>query len=460
MIPVMEFIEMGPDPENPKPVLGYQAIDIQKARLELVKPTNMTEYAIEIHQQVTNEEPPEEMANQHEAVVKKFEQYEEADPKLPKFFDDLANGVYQGVIKTPNKEGGAPLTLAWLKENEICDEQRLHDYYENAKFEYECGQYPVAMEMLANFLLVEEHNPANPNQSDMGFQALWGKFAALIVLPEEQYPSKWDLTMEVFGQLKSAIDSREIEKAGGEARMNAKQVLQQRTWLLHWSLFVFWNHVKGRDEIIGAFMSEKYLQTIQINAPWLLRYLTTAVVINQRRRSELGNLLKEVERAHYMYTDPITQFLECLLVDFDFDEAQEMLGECQEVLKADYFLTNYTDDFIKAARHLVFETYCKIHQKIDLKGLAKKLQFKSDEEAESWIVNLIRTADLDAKIDSSSNCVVMGTKYPSVYQQVINKTKDISIRTHQISMGIDRLVAAEASQPKRVTSTGGGYYDD
>ena len=45
LIPVMEFIEMGPDPENPKPVLGYQAIDIQKARLELVKPTNMTEYA-------------------------------------------------------------------------------------------------------------------------------------------------------------------------------------------------------------------------------------------------------------------------------------------------------------------------------------------------------------------------------------------------------------------------------
>ena len=41
--------------------------------------------------------------------------------------------------------------------------------------------------------------------------------------------------MAEFENLKAAIDAR---KDGD------KQQLQQRTWLLHWSLFVFWNHPK------------------------------------------------------------------------------------------------------------------------------------------------------------------------------------------------------------------------
>lgn len=32
------------------------------------------------------------------------------------------------------------------------------------------------------------------------------------------------------------------------------QSLQQRTWLIHWSLFVFFNHPKGRDNIIELFL--------------------------------------------------------------------------------------------------------------------------------------------------------------------------------------------------------------
>ncbi len=35
--------------------------------------------------------------------------------------------------------------------------------------------------------------------------------------------------------------------------------------------------------------------------------------------------------------------------------------------------------------------------------------------AEKWIVNMIRNARLDAKIDSAKNHVIMGTQYPSMY---------------------------------------------
>lgn len=34
--------------------------------------------------------------------------------------------------------------------------------------------------------------------------------------------------------------------------------LQQRTWLMHWSLFIFFNHDSGRNGIIDLFFSERY----------------------------------------------------------------------------------------------------------------------------------------------------------------------------------------------------------
>jgi len=49
--------------------------------------------------------------------------------------------------------------------------------------------------------------------------------------------------------------------------------------------------------------------------------------------------------------------------------------------------------------------------------LSEKLNM-DQEAAERWIVNLIRNAKLDAKIDSAANHVIMGTQYPSIYQQV------------------------------------------
>ena len=51
------------------------------------------------------------------------------------------------------------------------------------------------------------------------------------------------------------------------------------------------------------------------------------------------------------------------------------------------------------ARLLIFETYCRIHQCIDLAMLADKLNMDKSA-AETWVVNLIRNARLNAKIDS------------------------------------------------------------
>ena len=49
---------------------------------------------------------------------------------------------------------------------------------------------------------------------------------------------------------------------------------------------------------------------------------------------------------------------------------QMKLKECEEVLENDYFLAALKDDFVENARLFIFETYCRIHQCIDMRMLA------------------------------------------------------------------------------------------
>uniref|UniRef100_A0AAY5KRF3 Eukaryotic translation initiation factor 3 subunit E n=1 Tax=Esox lucius TaxID=8010 RepID=A0AAY5KRF3_ESOLU len=196
-------------------------------------------------------------------------------------------------------------------------------------------------------------------------------------------------------------------------------------------------------ETTRQMQSTRYLNAIQTMCPHILRYLTTAVITNKdvrKRRQVLKDLVKVIQQESYTYKDPITEFVECLYVNFDFDSAQKKLRECESVLVNDFFLVACLEDFIENARLFIFETFCRIHQCISISMLADKLNM-TPEEAERWIVNLIRNARLDAKIDSKLGHVVMGNNAVSPYQQVIEKTKSLSFRSQMLAMNIEKKMA-------------------
>ena len=56
----------------------------------------------------------------------------------------------------------------------------------------------------------------------------------------------WDTALEDLNRLKEYIDSNTFN--------TPLQALQQRTWLVHWSLFIFFNHPKGRDLIVEMLL--------------------------------------------------------------------------------------------------------------------------------------------------------------------------------------------------------------
>jgi translation initiation factor 3 subunit E len=60
------------------------------------------------------------------------------------------------------------------------------------------------------------------------------------------------------------------------------------------------------------------------------------------------------------------------------------------------------------------------------------------EEAERWIVNLIRNASLEAKIDSQQGTVIMDSQALSPYQIIIEKTKNLFNRTQTLAHNSER----------------------
>jgi len=314
--------------------------------------------------------------------------------------------------------------MSYLQKVEKVPPECLDALYQYAKIQYECGKYSIAAELLT-------HYRSLTNDQEKSFSALWGKFAAEILT------QNWRQASDDLKILREAIDTKTFK--------SPLLQLQHRTWLIHWSLFVFFNHSKGRSGLIDMFfqdntMARSYLNTIQTTCPHILRYLTTVVITSKRRRNVVQDLVKAIHQEGYTYCDPITQFVERLYLDFDFDAAQQQLRECEQVLLTDFFLVSCHSEFVENARLLLFETYCRIHSCIDIRMLAAKLSM-DEEAAERWVVDLIRNARLDAKIDSASSHVVMSAQHPNIYQQVIEKTKGLSFRTSIITNNLHQFLA-------------------
>lgn len=233
--------------------------------------------------------------------------------------------------------------------------------YKFGQFQYSIGNYSGASDYLYHFRVLS-------TDSSLVLSSMWGKLASDIL------EGSWDAALEELNGLREHIDQRGASGPGGPLL-----ALQQRTWWLHWSLFVYYNHPGGRDALLETWLNQNYLNTVQTSSPWLLRYLVAAVVISRKstlRSSTAGNsarsreAVRDVVRAlsqeQYQYQDPITEFLRKLYGEVDFEGARQEMSNAAKVLEDDFFLEQFKDEFVENARYLVSEAYCKIHHRIDI----------------------------------------------------------------------------------------------
>jgi translation initiation factor 3 subunit E len=392
----------------------YSKEDLLNAKLELVRQTNMVDMEMQIVQQLnSNEAASMDFQGKKESVDKRCKELHDQAGKLV----DLIENDFDTVKELTENEN---FNMVYLQENNNVTSENLNALYKYGKELFNCGSYNEALFYLNYYVRLDPF-------SNQGFSALWGKLACNIL-------ANTDKGCEAAWTDLKYIADEWVDKS----KFSATMTLEYRAWLLHWSIFIFFNknNSNGREQIVEfLLLKDKHLNAIQNYCPWLLRYLAAAVVISKKGRRS-GDLLKKVVRItqqeRYTYKDPITQFVEALYVDFDFEGAQNMLKECEKVFEVDSFLYKFKDDFMNNSRSFIFETYFRIHKKIHIDMVAEKLN-KTPDEAERWIVNLIRNARLNAKINSEEKYVVMQSKYPSIYQRMMEKTKNLQYTTYVLA---------------------------
>ena len=352
------------------PLQLFQEEDLLKAKYALLSQTSMIDSSIDIFKDLhPDQEPEPALVLKRDEVVARLRQLQQDSAPLVELFQSKK-------VQEEAQRGDGDYLRKYLEENHGFKAESLDTLYDYGRILYDIGRFvprmcrgspcavwwgrrlppttlnqsqlcgqlflsslscrgrsnrsvALACLLVVSHLVLPRYGDAavvlyqyNALSTDTTktFSALWGRFAAGILVQD------WDNALEDLNRLKEFIDTTPCEPL--------KQ-LQQRTWLIHWSLFVFFNHETGLDAIIDLFLYQpEYANTIQTVCPHILRYLTTAVIAQsqtQKRRDVLKHLVKVIQQESYTYRDPITEFVECLYVNFDFDGAQKKLRECELV---------------------------------------------------------------------------------------------------------------------------------
>merc|ERR1719430_746445 len=231
----------------------------------------MVDYAIDVHQNLyPDKDAPASLKEKRLQVVENFKKLQSETEPVLKIFED------QEVTRQIQQSRDSKQLLDFLTKGYNFKPEMVDTCYKFAKVQYECGNYSGASEYLYFHRILVQSTDVNY------LNGMWGKLASEILM------QNWDTALDDFNRLRQFID----ESVFG----SSLQTLQQRTWLIHWSLFVFFNHPKGREHIIELFLYQpQYLNVIQTMCPHILRYLTTAVITNKdvrKRRQVLKDLVK------------------------------------------------------------------------------------------------------------------------------------------------------------------------
>jgi len=298
MFPLLEYLDGLIESDR----ISYSSKDVAAARLSLLRPTHMVDYAVDTYKSVHGDsaEIPAEMEEQKTQVFKQLEELESGCKPLT----DLCNNEEE-----KNKLiASGKWSIGALSEDASLNitPEVLEIYRKTAKFQFECGDYQRARDMLENYisLLAKPPSPESKNEEDemddykssnkqqnnekkedVGnpaiyylksvdtkmLQVLWGRLACEILVEQ------WEAASVALDAVKAALESLVSSK-----RISAIEALSERMWLLHWSLFVYWNNSAkgGLEQLVELFHTERYKQAITTNASHLLRYLTAAVLLS------------------------------------------------------------------------------------------------------------------------------------------------------------------------------------
>jgi len=158
MFPLLEYLDSLIESDK----ISYSSKDVASARLSLLRPTHMVDYAVDMYKSVHGDsaEIPKEMEERKTQVFKELEELESGCKPLTEL---CANEEEKAKLVSSGKWSLAALSQD-VDKNITSDV--LETYRKTAKFQFECGDYKGARDMLENYISLLAKPPTTDNAND------------------------------------------------------------------------------------------------------------------------------------------------------------------------------------------------------------------------------------------------------------------------------------------------------
>ena len=299
--------------------------------------------------------------------------------------------------------------------------------YTKAKELYNIGQYNDAITLFLE----------NITNKTMELQSYWGLLNSYIM--SKEYIKAKELLNNIY------------ELINNTSFVSNLIQLEQRLWLAHVSLFIFFNiddntQVQFFQFIDFLYKNDILLNAIQIKAPYIFRYIVSSLILSVDFSIKLPNqlissLVKHIKYEDYHH-DPILSFFMSLYNDYDFDKAGECILLCQnQVILNDYFLHTHYNRFMNNIRKLMLIVYIKTYQRIDMSILKSQFNLNIDE-----LTNFIQsyiTEKSYTHIEIKDNYLIVKPKMQNIHEQVQLRTSYIPNRINAMTKVISNDIEKE-----------------
>jgi translation initiation factor 3 subunit E len=342
----------------------YDEKSVLSSLLAIAKRTRLGDYVLDLEADLRGGPRPTEeaLAAQGRALTAELSRLGEACGPLLAIV-----GIDEATAQLNELRDSNDFNVEHLAAKHGVTEEHVEALYALARARYECGEYRIALAFLD---LYEELR--FPHREEVPLEVMWGKLAAAIMAEPQEAEGKavfFQRADEERARIAAALGAAKAGGGGGGAALSDIKRLQQRTWLLHWSLFLLANFPKRREPLIDFYLADENLSCIALTCPWLLRYVIAAVLPHRKKHVLAKMLFRLLSPEALALKDPFALFLHAILGRFDFEAAQGLLEDCRRAIASDYFLSSMLTpaQFLNAARGFLFDVNCRVHQKIDLR---------------------------------------------------------------------------------------------
>ena len=393
----------------------YDVKEVDNLQFNVLKDTYMTKELKELYLSINPNEKdlPTEYLNRENDIINELVPLNESTKETLNILcsKEIQTNLKQNKIE--NRE---------LIKTRGIDDDKILELYKFGKLQYNRGDYVMASDLLNNFKLL------SINQ-DLILKATCGKFISDILSGDIE-----EAKNEMIN-LRDVIDNRNYQGSSIDQ-------LKLRNWLIHNSLFIFFNENDLKKQSINGninlqllnmneiFLSSSYISTIEASCPWILRYIISSVLYTKDFK-RLKDIIKAVEIENYEYNDPFTNLIQNLFIDFKFNKLNEILNNIEILIEIDFFINHLSkDEFINNIIELIIRSVLKIYKKLSINQLFK---FVESNLCDLNKLNEIINKSNELKINVENNIVSLNDdeNINNPYFTVYEKTKALSFKSNQ-----------------------------